>query len=218
MHYRMMRFDDSTVERVVNGWQELAEKITDENNRAAMKRFIEENAYRLFTVPASPSVNYAAAHNCMPLGLAEHSLRVYKIFRNLVREQMDDIGFDHDVTEDDIMIAALFHDMGKMGDDENPYYAEQDSDWHKDRGMFYKMNPDIDYMRVQHRSLYLLQRYGFNVPIHVFKAILLHDGMHDETNKPYSMKEGLFAVLLNQADVLAAMKEQKRYNTWLEQQ
>lgn len=213
MRYRMMRFDDATVEKVVNGWQELANKITDENNKAAMKRFIEENAQRLFTVPASPSVDYAAAHNCMPLGLAEHSLRVYKYFRKLVVEHKDLL--DHPVTQDDIIIAALFHDIGKMGDDKNPYYADQDSDWHRDRGMFYKMNPDIDYMRVQHRSLYLLQRYGFNVPIHVFKAVMLHDGMHDESNKYYSMKEGMFAVLLNQADIFAAVYEQRRYKEWL---
>jgi hypothetical protein len=215
MKYKMMRFDDATVTKVIETWLTLADKIEDEDNRAAFHSFLDSMGERLFSSPASPSVNYAAAHNCMPCGLAEHSIRVYKYFRKLVHEQMDDIGFDHDVTEDDIMIAALFHDMGKIGDPENPYYADQDSDWHKDRGMFYTMNQDIDYMRVQHRSLYLLQHFGFTLPLHVFKAVMLHDGMHDETNKPYSMKEGMFAVLLNQADILAAMKEQKRYEEWL---
>lgn len=212
--YKMMRFDDATVEAVITAWLNLADKIADPDTKSAVNRFITENSERLFTVPASPSVDYAAAHNCMPCGLAEHSLRVYKFFKKLVTEHSD--MFDHAVSDDDVIVAALFHDMGKMGDDSNPYYLDQDSDWHRDRGMFYKLNPAIDYMRVQHRSLYLMQLYGIKAPVHVFKAVLLHDGMHDEGNKAYSMKEGLFATLLNHADHLAALYEQKRYRDWLD--
>lgn len=210
---KQMRFSEDAIQKVIEGWILLTDSIENENNRKAIKEFMEDFQERLFTQPASPSVSYAAAHNCLPCGLAEHSLRVYKIFRNLVNDHTDE--FDHEITNDDVIIAALFHDMGKIGDHLDSYYLPQDSDWHFDRGMFYKLNPDIEYMKVQHRSLFLLQLYGVNLPLHVYKAILLHDGPHDEYNKPYSMKEGLFAVLLSHADVLAAMKEQKRYEDWL---
>jgi len=213
MEYRMMRFDDATIEKVITSWQSLIKQVEDDDLARKLEVFLNDNADQFFTVPASPSVNYAAAHNCMPGGLAEHTLRVYRNFHKLVHEHMD--MFDHPVSEDDILVAAMFHDMGKMGDTHNPYYLEQDSDWHRRRGMFYQMNPDIDYMRVQHRSLYLMQLYGIKAPLHVFKAVMLHDGMHDESNKHYSMKEGLFAQLLAHADVMAAVWEQKRYNDWL---
>jgi HD superfamily phosphohydrolase YqeK len=130
----------------------------------------------------------------------------------MVHEHMNE--FNHTVSEDDIIIAALFHDMGKIGDEDNSYYLNQDSDWHYDRGMFYKLNSDIEYMKVQHRSLYILQHYGIKLNKHVFKAVLLHDGPHDQYNTQYSMKEGLFAILLSHADVLAALHEQKRYIEW----
>jgi len=209
---KQMRFSDKTIEAVIQSWIDITDQIEDEHNRTAVKQFMEDFQSRLFSDPASPSVDYAASHNVLPCGLAEHSLRVLKIFRKLVKDNADD--FDHPVLDDDVIIAALFHDMGKIGDDSDPYYLPQDSDWHADRGMFYKLNPDIEYMKVQHRSLYLLQLYGIKLPMHVYKAILLHDGPHDQYNTPYSMKEGLFAILLSHADVLAAMKEQRRYEKW----
>lgn len=210
--YRQMKFSSDTIEKVIKSWIAVTDKIEDESNRASVKQFIEDFQERLFSQPASPSVTYAAAHNCLPCGLAEHSLRVYSIFKKMVKDHEEE--FEHPVTEDDIIIAALFHDMGKIGDDQDSYYNDQDSDWHRDRGMFYKLNPEIDYMKVQHRSLYLLQLYGVKLNLHTFKAILLHDGPHDQYNTPYSMKEGLFAILLSHADVLAAIKEQKRYTSW----
>lgn len=209
---KQQRFSGEVITKVIEGWVAVTDAIEDEHNKAAIKQFMEDFQERLFTQPASPSVDYQASHNCLPGGLAEHSLRVYKFFRKMVHEHMDD--FDHPVTEDDIIIAALFHDMGKIGDVEDSYYLDQDSDWHADRGMFYKLNPDIEYMKVQHRSLYLLQYYGVELNKHVFKAVLLHDGPHDQYNTQYSMKEGLFAILLSHADVLAALKEQKRYLDW----
>ncbi len=207
-----MRFSDSAIEKVINTWITITDSIEDDNNRAGVKQFMEDFQERLFSDPASPSVDYAAAHNCMPCGLAEHLLRVLRMFKKLCDTHAGE--FDHDIHNDDIIIAALFHDMGKIGDHKNAYYAPQDSDWHADRGMFYKINPDIDYMRVQHRSLFLLQHYGIKLPIHAFKAVLLHDGQHEPINSPYSMKEGLFAILLSHADLYAAFEEQRRYLDW----
>jgi len=209
---KQMRFSDKAIESIITTWIDVIGQIEDPDNKAAVAKFTEDFQERLFSDPASPSVDYAAAHNCLPGGFAEHSLRVLRNFKKLVSENEGQ--FDHEITNDDIVIAALFHDMGKIGDHLNSYYKPQDSDWHFDRGMFYALNRDIDYMKVQHRSLFLMQLYGIKVPIHVFKAVLLHDGPHDQYNTQYSMKEGLFAILLSHADVYAALTEQRRYTEW----
>ena len=209
---KQMNFSNEDFEAIVNAWTSVIASIEDPDLRGKIEKFTEDFAPRLFACPASPSVDYAAAHNCMPTGLVEHSLRVFRIFKESVDKNMK--LFEHPVNNDDIVIAALFHDMGKLGDPWHSYYENQDSDWHAELGMFYKLNSDIEYMRVPHRSLFLLQHYGVKLPLHVYKTILLHDGPHDETNKPYSMKEGLFAVLLSQADIMAALIEQRRYAKW----
>jgi len=211
--YRMMRFSDKTVDKTIKTWLAIVDSIEDENNKRAVKEFTEAMQDSLFSSPASPSVNYPAAHNCMPLGFVEHTLRVLKNFKALVNQHRDEI--PHPVHDDDIIIAALFHDMGKIGDLENPYYFDQDSTWHRERGMFYKINPDIEYLKVPNRSLFMLQHFGAKLPMHVYKAILLHDGPADEANRAYCMREGLFAMLLQHADQLAAVFEKQRYEKWL---
>ena len=213
---RVMTFSDDTMTKVIQAWIDVIGSIKDDHNRAAIQKFTEDMKERLFSSPASPSVNYAGAHNCMPLGFVEHTLRVYKNFRRLVNEHKATYDFPHEITDDDVIIAALFHDMGKIGDLDEPYYLEQPSDWHRDRGMFYQMNDKIEYLKIPLRALFMLQQYGVTLPIHVYKAILLHDGPAEEANRAYTMREGLFAMLLQHADQLAAMYEIRRYQQWEE--
>lgn len=214
-YYKMMKFNDETQSKIIEAWLSTIDSLEDEDLKKKVTKFTEDMKEKLFTAPASPSVNYPAAHNCMPLGFVEHTLRVIKIFRKLVNEYKDQI--QHDFTNDDVIIAAMFHDMGKIGDLNHTYYLDQDSDWHRDRGMFYTINDEIEYLRIPNRSLFLLQHYGIKIPIHVYKAILLHDGPAEEANRSYTMKEGLFALLLQQADMLAATFEKNRYEKWLKE-
>ena len=210
--YKVMRFNDEAVTKILSTWLDLVNGIEDKHNREAILQFTEDMKARLFTAPASPAVNYAGAHNSMPTGFAEHTLRVIKHFSKLVNEHKEHIL--HEFTQDDVVIAAMFHDMGKIGDNDHSYYLEQDSDWHRDRGMFYKINPEIEYLPIPNRSLYMLQHYGVKLPVHVYKAILVHDGPADEANRSYTCKEGMFPLLLQQADMIAATIEKNRYEKW----
>lgn len=214
-YYKMMRFGENAQTEIIKGWLDVIGQIKNEDTQEKVRQFTADMKERLFSAPASPSVNYPAAHNCMPLGFVEHTLRVIKLFGNLVEENHKHI--PHDYTGDDVILAAMFHDMGKIGDLENPYYLNQDSDWHRDRGMFYKINDDIEYLRIPNRSLFMLQHYGIKIPVHVYKAILLHDGPAEEANRSYTMKEGMFAMLLQHADQLAAVVEKNRYEAWLKE-
>ncbi|MBN1544475.1 HD domain-containing protein [Candidatus Woesearchaeota archaeon] len=59
-----------------------------------------------FTAPASSRPGY---HGCHEGGLAEHSLNVYTLFEQKVRQ------FNLDVKPDEIVIASLLHDACKIG-------------------------------------------------------------------------------------------------------
>ena len=40
----------------------------------------------------------------------------------------------------------VFHDFGKIGSLEADYYLSQDSNWHRERGMMYKYNDQLQYI------------------------------------------------------------------------
>ena len=113
------------------------------------------------------------------------------------------------------MFAALHHDLGKVGDLEHDYYVQQDSDWHrKNQGLIYKHNPNLEYMTVTDRALYLLQHFNVKLTNNEYIGLRLTDGMYEEANKSYyvsyspgrSLKTNI-AFILHQADMMATKIE-----------
>ena len=114
-------------------------------------------------------------------------------------------------SDEELVFAALHHDLGKVGDLEHDYYVPQDSDWHrKNRGEIYKHNPQLQYMKVPDRGLWLLQHYGVKVTDKEYIGIKLTDGLYDDANtaylKSYNPDYNLrsnMAYILHQADMMA---------------
>ena len=76
--------------------------------------------------------------------------------------------------------------MGKVGDLAEDYYTPNDSEWHrKNQGKLYVFNPELDYMSVPDRSLYLLANAGIDYSYNEAMAIRLHDGLYDDANAQY---------------------------------
>ena len=95
-----------------------------------------------------------------------------------------------DFTSQELRFATLHHDLGKLGDPGEPYYVEQDSEWHrKTLGQNYKHNNTIQYMSVTDRAHYLLQLYDITITKNEWLGIHLSDGMYDESNKSYLMNK-----------------------------
>jgi hypothetical protein len=96
-----------------------------------------------------------------------------------------------------ILKVGLLHDIGKVGDLENEYFIEQDSDWHIEKlGQVYKFNDKIDKMSISHRSIYILQRFGVTLSKDEWLAIQLAQGSHFEENRFYVDNEPTLAILL----------------------
>ena len=117
---------------------------------AGVLKFVEYFGTRLAMCPASSKTQY---HNAFPGGLIDHSLRVLANAHKIAQLYSDDI------PKDSLILSALFHDIGKVGDLENDYYLHQDSNWHRERGMMYKHNDKLVYMTSADRGLFLLQHF-----------------------------------------------------------
>ena len=180
-----------------NKFRSFAEKLGDRSEAALA--MIDHLGERLALCPASSRKEY---HSAYPGGLVEHSLRVLSNALKLSKT------FGWDLPKESLIIACLFHDLGKVGDDENDLYLPQDSDWHRDKlGEMYKHNRDIQYMTVPDRGLWLCQHFGLKLSQDEFLSIKLNDGQYADENAPYKMKEPTLADVVHIADYISTKQE-----------
>jgi hypothetical protein len=102
-----------------------------------------------------------------------------------------------------------------MGDEQNESYIPQTDQWRKEKlGEDYKFNDRLAYISVPDRSLFLLNQHGIQYTQNEMLAIKLHDGLYDDSNKPYLMSfspetkpRTSLVFVLHQADLMAARIE-----------
>ncbi len=157
-------------------------------------------------------------HNAFAGGYVDHVNRVveYAIAQHNLYEKM---GGTVDYTEEELVFAALFHDLGKIGDGDNPNYVPQTDKWRQDKlSEMYTYNSELDFMLIPDRSLFILQKFGIKVSQKEFLGIRLHDGVFDKANEAYffsnvesSRQKTSIISVLHTADFLASKVE---YDMW----
>jgi hypothetical protein len=108
------------------------------------------------------------------------------------------------IKEESCVIVGLFHDVGKLGMPGKPLYLTNDNEWMvKNRGIRYKINPDVVAMGLAVRSIYLVTQY---IPLTEAEAqaIAYHDGQYIDDNKIIAHKEEPLTLLLHWADYWTA--------------
>jgi hypothetical protein len=136
----------------------------------------------LIMAPASGKAHF---HSAYVGGYIDH---VMNVCRNSIGQmnQFKNNGGIVDFEVEELLFAALHHDLGKLGDLGKPYYVEQESDWHrKNQGSLFKQNPNINYFDVTHRALWLLQEYGIKYTQKEMLGIMLADGLYNKGNEKY---------------------------------
>jgi hypothetical protein len=149
---------------------------------AKIEKLFEHFAERMVSAPASGMAHY---HNCYPGGYLDH---VHNVIEGVIQVAviLKKRGAQIDFTKEEAIFTAMFHDLGKLGDLDLPYYVPQTSDWHREnRGELYKHNTDLTFMAVPDRSLHLLNHFGVAITPKEWKAILVHDGLYSKGNEPY---------------------------------
>ena len=127
-------------------------------------------------------------------GLAEHSLNVYRTMKQLALCLMSEDEYEQ--YKDSIVIVALLHDLGKMGDygkqnyienmikDGRPTKAEPEQKYKRSEAEPYKTNPDLTYEEHEIRSLTTACRY-IELTEEEYTAILHHNGLYSKLDSPY---------------------------------
>ena len=146
-----------TAEEIQNNWNVflgLIEEHISSPRKEKLLDFYNQYADRLMLMPAAHKKEY---HNAFPGGYVEHVIRVVRCA--LKQHQLwADEGVDTDTyTVEELVFAAINHDLGKMGDEENEAYIPQTDQWRKDKlGEDYMFNDKIAFASVPDRGLYLL--------------------------------------------------------------
>lgn len=169
----------------------------------------------------APASGKSWYHNAFPGGYVDHVNRVvqYAVNQKNLYHQMGGIV---DFTDEELVFAALFHDLGKIGDGEGPNYIPQTDKWRQDKlSEMYTPNPELDFMLIPDRSLFLLQKFGVSVNQKEYLGIRCHDGVFDDANKAYffshqesSRQKTALISILHSADFLASKVE---YDMWKSQ-
>ena len=212
-----------TEQQIVDNWNKLIQLIKDTfpedypNDRREkllnMYHYFED---RMSVAPASGKAHY---HNAMVGGYVEHVLHVTDCALR-IKKLWESNGAMINFTDQELIFAAVHHDLGKVGDLNQDYYIPQDSEWHrKNRGEIFKHNPKLQYMSVTDRAIFILNHFGISMTEWEYIGLRLTDGLYEEANKTYYMSynpdwslKSNIAYILHQADMMATHIE---YDEWM---
>tara|TARA_R110001632_G_scaffold49600_1_gene124012 strand:+ start:29 stop:772 length:744 start_codon:yes stop_codon:yes gene_type:complete len=204
-----------TPEEIQHNWGNLRQLIDATFSGERLERlnemydFFEE---RMCLAPASGREHF---HNAHPGGYVEHVLHITQFVQQIYRLWGQNGAKIDNFTEEELIFAALHHDLGKVGNLVEDNYIENDSDWHrKNQGLIYKHNPKIDYMTITDRACWILQHFNVNMTENEYIGLRLTDGLYEEANKGYYMNYSKdnqlttnMAYILHQADMMASKIE-----------
>ena len=199
-----------TEKQIVENWSKLIQLIEDTFDGERKEKLLEMYKYFEDRMSIAPASGKAAYHNAMVGGYVEHVLHVTDCAIQ-IKKLWESNGAMINFTDEELIFAAMHHDLGKVGDLDKDYYIPQDSEWHrKNRGEIFKHNPDLQYMTVTDRAIFLLNHFGIKMSQWEYIGLKLTDGMYEEGNKSYyisynpdwSLKSNI-AYILHQADMMA---------------
>jgi hypothetical protein len=174
-------------------YETLKQKVID--RKEAFDRFLSllEGETTWLASPASTRFHLSEEQ-----GLLKHSVGVTESllrFREFLAPA---------IPEESCVIVGLFHDVGKLGMPGKPLYLQNDNEWMvKNRGIRYKINPDVVAMGLAVRSLYLVTQY-ISLTDAEAQAIAYHDGQYIDDNKIIAHKEEPLTLLVHWADYWTA--------------
>ena len=141
-----------TPEQIHENWIKLINLIKDtfpedypNNRREKLLNMYHHFEDRMCMAPASGREHFHYAHVG---GYVEHVLHVVDCAVQ-IKELWENNGATINFTDEELIFAAMHHDLGKVGDMDKDYYVPQESEWHrKNRGEIFNHNSELQYMTV----------------------------------------------------------------------
>ena len=166
----------------------------------------------------APASSVGHFHNCFVGGYCLHVMNVIRNSKALFNFY-GKMGGTIDFELEELIFAAMHHDLGKLGDENGAHFIINPDDWSmKKRKMFFVINPDLQHMDPGTRGYYILSQFGVKYSWKEMLGIRLADGLYEECNREYlvqfnedkQLKTNLPHVL-HTADMLASRIECDEY-------
>jgi len=207
-----------TPQQIEQNWNKLRNIIQDtfEGERLDnLNKMYDHFEDRMCMAPASGKEHFHYAHVG---GYVEHVLHIIDYSQQL-RSVWEKNGATINFTDEELIFAAMHHDLGKVGDLEHDYYVPNESEWHrKNQGAIYTHNKELQHMTVTDRAIFLLGHFKVPMSEYEYIGLRLTDGMYEEANKAYYISyqperqlRSNIAYILHQADMMATHIE---YDEW----
>ena len=207
-----------TPQQIEQNWNKLRNIIQDtfEGERLDnLNKMYDHFEDRMCMAPASGKEHFHYAHVG---GYVEHVLHIIDYSQQL-RNVWEKNGATINFTDEELIFAAMHHDLGKVGDLEHDYYVPNESEWHrKNQGAIYTHNKELQHMTVTDRAIFLLGHFRIPMSESEYIGLRLTDGMYEEANKAYYISyqperqlRSNIAYILHQADMMATHIE---YDEW----
>ena len=207
-----------TPQQIEQNWNKLRNIIQDtfEGERLDnLNKMYDHFEDRMCMAPASGKEHFHYAHVG---GYVEHVLHIIDYSKQL-KGVWETNGATINFTDEELIFAAMHHDLGKVGDLEHDYYVPNESEWHrKNQGAIYTHNKELQHMTVTDRAIFLLGHFKVPMSEYEYIGLRLTDGMYEEANKAYYISyqperqlRSNIAYILHQADMMATHIE---YDEW----
>lgn len=140
---------------------------SDSQQHKNFEKFLESFEERLLLSPRGTEKDKGGTYG----ELVKNSLECMKFVKDFgvekfcLSEKTEDFIFS-------LKKVFLLYEIGKLGLETTPLYLEQESDWHRKNGMYFKFNDELTKMLFNHRTLFLLQKYGFELTQDEYLTIL----------------------------------------------
>lgn len=209
--------NESELQQNYEEFLSVVEKSFTGDRREKLLKLYSAEEYGL-TALMSPASVCEHFHLAQPGGYLIHIMNVIKMSFGC-KKLFEAAGAKIDFTDEEMVFSAMHHDLGKLGDKEQgEYYVPQDQDWKARKGEIYKLNPNIQYMEVTDRAIFILQKYHIEMNWKEYLGIKLADGMYNEAaerylkqyNPDHYLRTNLPRVI-HQADYTACRAE---YDQW----
>ena len=207
-----------TEQQIVDNWNKLIQLIENTFDGERKEKLLEMYKYFENRMSVAPASGKAAYHNAMVGGYVEHVLHVTDCALK-IKKLWEEDGASINFTDEELIFAAVHHDLGKVGDLDKDYYVPQESEWHrKNRGEIFTHNGALQYMSVTDRAIFLLGHFQIPMSENEYIGLRLADGLYEEANKSYYMSynpdwalKSNIAYVIHQADMMATKIE---YDEW----
>lgn len=125
---------------------------------------LEEIGERLATCPSSTKTE--------PGSLVDFNLKVLKACVSINKK------FDLNLSKESMVLCCLFRNLGLVGDLENDLFIPEDK-WHQERGMLFKYNNELQFMKPFDRTIWILNHFGIKLSQDEFLAFISGTGSND---------------------------------------